>query len=97
MHNTGFLMQVLQRSRNLNDDVPREILAEIGKTNDLVEELTTRAKLKDDIVVLSGFGKIYELDNILVVDLSHYLDLLENICPLQIRKALATDLVQQFE
>jgi len=44
-----------------------------------VEELASRAKLQDDVVVLASFNEFDELDNIWVVELSHDLDFLENI------------------
>ena len=53
MHNTSLLMQILQSLGHLQDDMPRQIFAEVGETNDLVEELATRAELEDDVVVLS--------------------------------------------
>jgi hypothetical protein len=44
-----------------------------------VEELAARAKLKDDVVILTRFGEVYELDNVRMVKLAHDLDFLENV------------------
>ena len=49
-----------------------------------MKEFTSRAKLKDDVVVLSGFGEIMEFDDIRMVDLSHYLHLFQDVRSLYI-------------
>ena len=56
-----------------------QILAKICQSNNLVEELSTRAKLEDNEIVLARFRKADKFDNIWVVQLSHYLNFFENI------------------
>jgi hypothetical protein len=51
----------------LDNDVSREILAEVGQPDDLVEELAARAQLENDIVVLSRFCEVDELNDIRVI------------------------------
>jgi hypothetical protein len=43
MDDTGFLVQIPDALRDLDDDVPGEILAEIGELHDLMEEFATLA------------------------------------------------------
>lgn len=83
MHNTSFLMQILQSLRNLQNYMPRKVFTEICKTDDLVEELATGAQLQDDVVVLSRFREVDETDDVRVVELPHYLDFFEDIRSLQ--------------
>ena len=56
-----------------------QIFAEVGQSNDLMEKLSTRAKLKNDEIVLGRFGKADKFDDIRMVELSHYLDLFQDI------------------
>jgi hypothetical protein len=42
MNDTGLLVQVLQRICDLRDDVTGEILAKVGQSDNLVEQLATR-------------------------------------------------------
>lgn len=51
-------MQVLEGLGDLDDDVARKVLAEVGELHDLVEELATGGQLEDDVVVLLGFGEL---------------------------------------
>ena len=88
MDNAGLLMQVLQCLCNLCDDVPREVLAKVCETNDLVEELAAGAQLKDDVVVLVRLCELDELDNVGVVELAHNLDFLQDVCPLPMSQYL---------
>jgi hypothetical protein len=44
-----------------------------------MEQFTTWAQLQDDVVVLLGFGKVDELDNVGVVQLAHDLYFLEDV------------------
>lgn len=39
MNDTTLLVEVPNTMRHLKNDVPREVLTEVGKLNDLVEEL----------------------------------------------------------
>jgi len=82
MHYTSLFMQVQQSLCDLGDDVSRKVFTKVCETNDLVEELTARAKLQDDVVVLTGFDEFNEFDDIWVVKLSHNLNFLENVCAL---------------
>lgn len=82
MHHAFVLVQVFHGFRNLRNDVSTEILAEVGQPDDLMEELAARAKLQDNVVVLTGFGEVDEFDDIGMVELSHDLDFLEDVCSL---------------
>jgi hypothetical protein len=75
-------MQVFNGFGYLLNDVSAQILAEVGQSHDLVEELASGAELQNDVVVLSGFREIDQLDNIGVVEVAHNLNLLEDICAL---------------
>lgn len=83
MHNTSFLMQVFQRLRHLHNHMSTQVLAKVRKTDNLMEELAAWAELQNDVVILSGFGEVDEADDVGVVELSHYLDLFENIRSLE--------------
>ena len=67
MHNAFVLMQIFQGFGYLHNNVSAEVLAEVGKANDLMEQLATRAELEDDIVMLARLGKIYQLDDVGVI------------------------------
>jgi hypothetical protein len=54
-----------------------------------VEQLATRAELENDEVVLPGLREMDELDDIRMVELTHYLHLLEDIRALWKRPKLA--------
>jgi len=56
-----------------------------------VEELTTRAELKDDVVVLAGLGELDKLDNVRVVELTHDLNFLEDVGTLLEIKSVAVE------
>lgn len=49
-----------------------------------MEELTSRAQLENNVVVLFGLGEFDELDDIWVVELSHNLHFLEDVRSLQL-------------
>ncbi len=72
-------MQILQGLSDLYDDVTTQIFAEVGQSNNLMEELASWAEFKDDVVVLARFGKVDELDNIRVIQLPHDLHFFEDI------------------
>jgi hypothetical protein len=67
MYHASLFVQVLQSLGDLDNDVSREILAEVGQPDDLVEELAARAQLENDIVVLSRFCEVDELNDIRVI------------------------------
>lgn len=56
-----------------------EIFTEIRQANDLVEQLATRTQLEDDEVMLAGFGKVDEANNIGMIQLSHDLNLFQDV------------------
>lgn len=84
MDDSCLFVKILQRLGNLGNDMPRKIFTEVGKTHDLMEQLATRAELKDDVVVLFGLGKVDQFDDVGVIQLSHNLDFFKDICSLQI-------------
>ena len=83
MNDTLVLMQIFQRLCDLDNDVPTEFFTEVGKADDLVEELAPGAELKDDVVVLAGFGESDEGDDVGMVKLSHDLNFFENVGALE--------------
>jgi len=72
-------MQIFQSLRDLKDDMTAQILAEICQPDDLMEQLASRGKLQDNVVVLTRFGKVDELYNGWMIDLPHDLHLFENV------------------
>ena len=48
-----------------------------------MEKLASGRKLKHNVVILSRFGEVDEADNVGMVELSHDLNLFEDICSLQ--------------
>lgn len=87
MHHASDLVQVLQSPGNLDDDVPRKVLAEVREPDDLVEQLAAGCQLKDDVVVLFRFGKVDEVDDVGVLELAHDLDFFQNVCSLRLMSA----------
>lgn len=79
MDNALLLVQVLERSGDSHDDMARKLLAEVGQSYDLVEQLATGSQLQNDVVVLLGLGEFDELDDVGMIELAHDLDLFENI------------------
>lgn len=79
MDNALLLVQVLQRPGHSDDDMARQLLAEVGQSYDLVEQLATGGQLQHNVVVLLGFGKFNELDDVGVVKLTHDLNLFQDI------------------
>lgn len=77
--------------------MPRKVFAEVCESDNLMEEFTTRAELKDDVVVLSRLREVDELDDIGMVDLSHDLDFFQDIRALENRLLLARDHVTSIE
>lgn len=82
MNDTLLFVQVLQSLGDLDDDVTRKVLAKVRELHDLVEELAARCQLKDNVVVLLGFGEIEEADDVGVVEFAHNRDLFEDVCAL---------------
>lgn len=77
--NALLLVQVLERSGDADDDMARQLFAEVGQSYDLVEQLATGGQLQDDVVVLLGLGKFDELDDVGVIELAHDLNLFEDV------------------
>jgi len=44
-----------------------QLLTEVSQSNNLVEQLSSRAELEDYVIVLAGFGKIDKLDDIRMI------------------------------
>lgn len=82
MDDTTFFMQIQEGFCDLSNDMTTQVFAEIGQTNDLMEQFASRAKLQDNIVVLPRFGKVDKSDNVGMIKLSHDLDLFQNVCSL---------------
>ena len=83
MDNTSLFMQISQCFCNLNDHMPTEVFGKVCQTHNLVEQLASRGKLKNDVVVLSRFGKVDQLDNVGVIELAHDLDFFKDVRSLQ--------------
>lgn len=47
-----------------------------------MEQFTARGKFKYDVVILSGFGKIDEFNDIRVIELAHNLHFFQDVCSL---------------
>ena len=75
-------MQIFKRFGYLHDDVPREVFAEVCETYDLVEQFAARAQLQHDKIVLPRLAEINEFDDIGMIQLSHNLNLFEDVCTL---------------
>jgi hypothetical protein len=58
MDNTSLLVQISECFCNLNDGMSGEVFGKVGETNNLVEEFAAWTEFEDDVVVLSGFGKV---------------------------------------
>lgn len=72
-------MEIIQRFRHLHNNVSAEILAEVGQPDDLMEKLPPGTELQNDKVVLSRFGEFNELHDIRVIELTHNLNLFEDV------------------
>lgn len=79
MHHPGCLVKILDCLGNLNDDMSTKLLAEIGQSNNLVEQFASRTQLQHDVIILGRFGEVHELDDVGVIDLSHNLHFFEDV------------------
>lgn len=79
MNNALVFVQILERLGNLDNDVSRQLFAKVGEANNLVEQLATRSKLENNVVVRFRLGKVNQLDDVGVVKLSHNLDFFEDV------------------
>lgn len=53
-----------------------------------MEQFATWGKFENDVVILLGFGKVDELDDVGVVQLAHNLDFFQNVGPLRGRVSI---------
>lgn len=99
MDNALLLVQVLERSSDPDDDMARQLFAEVGQSYDLVEQLATGGQLQNDVVVLLGLGEFDELDDVWVIELAHDLNLFEDIRALdwQLASVVSRHRVHAFE
>ena len=79
MYCASLLMQIFQSFGDLDDDMTRQLLAEVREAHNLVEQLASGGEFEDDVVVLAGFGEIEEFYDVGVVKLAHDLYLLEDV------------------
>lgn len=75
-------MEVLEGLGHLDNDMSRKLFAKICETNNLVEQLTTRGELENNVVIRLGFRKVDELDDVGMIELAHNLHLFQNVCAL---------------
>jgi hypothetical protein len=79
MNNAGCFMQVFNGLGHLENHVSTQIFAKVCQSHDLVEQLSARAELENDVVILPRFGKVHQLDDIGVVKIAHNLDFFQDI------------------
>jgi hypothetical protein len=60
-----------------------KVFAEVGQLDDLMEQLSSITKLEHQVVVIIGFRKANQTNNVVMVDASHDLDFLEDIRSLE--------------
>ena len=79
MYDSSVLVEIFQCFGNLQDDVTRKVFAKVRQTHNLVEELSTRTQLENNVVVLASFREFHQRDDVGVVELTHDLDFFEDI------------------
>lgn len=79
MNNALLLVKILKSLGDLRNNVAGKFFAEIGESDNLVEEFAAGGELEHDIVILLSFSEIDELDDVGMVELTHYLHLLEYV------------------
>jgi hypothetical protein len=67
MHNTSLFVKIQECLGDLCDDVPGQVFAEICQSDNLVEEFTARTQLEDNVIVLSRFREVNQLDDVGVI------------------------------
>jgi hypothetical protein len=72
-------MQVFNSFGNLYNHMLAKVLAKICQSHNLMEQFPTRAQFKNDIAELVTLEEVDQLDDVGMVDVAHYLDLVENI------------------
>ena len=58
-----------------------------------MEKFSTRAQFQHDVVVLLRLAELNKLDDVRVIEVSHDLDFLEDVCSLPKKTTSAVDLV----
>lgn len=71
MYHTLLFVQIPQRLRNLNNDVPTQILRKVRQPHNLVEQFSAGAQLENQVVISFGLLKVDELDNIRMIQSLH--------------------------
>jgi hypothetical protein len=85
-------MEILDGFCDLDDDVTAEVFTEIGQAHNLMEQLAPWTQFQYDIIVLARFGEFDQFDNIGVIELSHDLDLFQDVRALeQVLAYITTD------
>lgn len=79
MNDSGFFVEILNRVRDLADDMSAEIFAKVGQSHDLMKQFTPGAKFKDYVIVLGRLREVDQFDDIGVVEVAHNLYFFENI------------------
>lgn len=82
VNDAHFLVQVFKSLGYLDNHVSRKVFAEVCEAHNLMEQFATRRKLKYDVVILSGFGKIDQFNDIRVIELAHNLYFFQDVCSL---------------
>jgi hypothetical protein len=52
---------------DLSNHVSTEVFAKVGQSDDLVEELASRAKFENDVIVLAGLGEVDQFRDVGVI------------------------------
>lgn len=79
MNNSRGFVKVLNRIGHLANDMSAEIFAEVRQPHDLMEQFTTRAKFKNNVIVLLRLREVNQFDNIRMFEIAHNLDLFKNV------------------
>ena len=72
-------MKIFKSLGYLSDDMARQILAKVGKSDNLMEKLAAWRKLEDDVIEFLRLGKLDEFDDVGMVQLPHDLDLFQDV------------------
>ena len=83
MYHAFLFMEIEQSLGNLHYDVSAQVLAEIRQPYYLMEQLATGAKFQYDEIVLAGFGKGHQLDDVGMVQSTHDLNFFQDIGSLE--------------
>lgn len=72
-------MEVFNGIGNLYNHMLAEVLAKISQSHDLREQFPSRAQFENDVAKLAAFDEVDQLNYVGMVDVAHYLDLVENL------------------